>query len=592
MEPVPRAGLTVLACYDRLRHEIQALLAENEELARAVGRLQDLRQLRQCQRGVPGSAPPLGTNTGYFPFPGTAGGTPELAPLEQSSLWDIIQQSQDGPWAPLPLGSTVTDSSAGVSGSTGSGSGIAGVSSSMNSNLSSGMLADGRIRSPPVTVPGPLGADSLRLSCPLNRFSPSGSAASRPLPVALRDSSALELSAGSMRLSDLRPSAARTPPYPFPPAAAPTPPQAPGLELPVPAAGRTRSRARAHRVSSGGGPAGSSAPRWRCRCAGLTPAAGGPAGSRPPSWEPLVGEIAFQLDRRILATVFPDRPRLYGFTVANIPEKVTATALSAVPGSSDERRCLAAVRRYRGVMGRLQALGCSPSVRAAFTEALVNTFGILAGPRSRDARHSPALLRRVLAETVRSAALRDATVLLDCLEELAREDGHPLLSWRAPAAAPGNKPAPKHQPRVQRRRRCRSDAEAGAGNRHREHRREGGAPRRGETDTPGPDVTPGGGRGRCSGQVSGVLSPRLSPGSTRCPRQEGETAARSQPSPKGNQRTHGAEPSPARTARAHRAAARWSRRCGAGHAPRQECCQPGHRARPQPADVCDLRSRR
>lgn len=72
----PRAGLLVFACYNQLRREIQALLAENRELARAVGRLQEQQQSRRggprASTTAPASAPAFAAP--HFSFPSSGEG--------------------------------------------------------------------------------------------------------------------------------------------------------------------------------------------------------------------------------------------------------------------------------------------------------------------------------------------------------------------------------------------------------------------------------------------------------------------------------------------------------------------------------------
>uniref|UniRef100_A0A8B9SEW9 Speriolin C-terminal domain-containing protein n=1 Tax=Apteryx owenii TaxID=8824 RepID=A0A8B9SEW9_APTOW len=150
--------------------------------------------------------------------------------------------------------------------------------------------------------------------------------------------------------------------------------------------------------------------------------------------ERIVGEIAFQLDRRILASVFPERVRLYGFTVSNIPEKIMTSVFDNSQAGFDERYCAAATRRYVTLMNRLKALGYSPDVHPSFTESVVNAYGILRErpePTGPDARSygSPGFLRRVVLETVPAATQPDVLLLLECLQELARDDGKPLFVW-------------------------------------------------------------------------------------------------------------------------------------------------------------------
>ncbi|KAI5929464.1 Speriolin [Manis javanica] len=155
--------------------------------------------------------------------------------------------------------------------------------------------------------------------------------------------------------------------------------------------------------------------------------------AKQPAWERLVGEMAFQLDRRILASIFPERARLYGFTVSNIPEKIIQASLNPSDHKLDEELCQMLTQRYVSIMNRLQSLGYNGRVHPALTEQLVNAYGILRErpelAASEGRSYTVDFLQRVLVETVHPSMLTDALLLLSCLSQLAHDDGKPMFIW-------------------------------------------------------------------------------------------------------------------------------------------------------------------
>ncbi|NIG61965.1 speriolin-like protein isoform 1 [Pontoporia blainvillei] len=146
----------------------------------------------------------------------------------------------------------------------------------------------------------------------------------------------------------------------------------------------------------------------------------------------IVGEIAFQLDWRILAYVFPGVTRLYGFTVSNIPEKIKQTSIKSLDGSVDEKKWLELTHRYLTLTVRLDRLGYNRAVHPVFSEFLINTYGTLKQRpdlRASPLHSSPAALRKLVIDVVPPKFLGDSLRLLNCLCELSKEDGRPLFAW-------------------------------------------------------------------------------------------------------------------------------------------------------------------
>ncbi|XP_018544331.2 uncharacterized protein LOC108891617 [Lates calcarifer] len=148
----------------------------------------------------------------------------------------------------------------------------------------------------------------------------------------------------------------------------------------------------------------------------------------------MLGEIAYQLDRRILSYVFQGHKRLYGFTLLNIPDKIIQVSTHPLTGKVDEGYRLHLTQRYADLMEQLNQLGYKTKLHPLFTEFIVNTYGILKmmpGDSNTKAMNynNPDFLRKQIVTTAPRKIQKDLLLVLTCLCYMAEKDRKPLLLW-------------------------------------------------------------------------------------------------------------------------------------------------------------------
>ncbi|KAJ7338277.1 hypothetical protein JRQ81_011035 [Phrynocephalus forsythii] len=218
---------------------------------------------------------------------------------------------------------------------------------------------------------------------------------------------------------------AQAPAFPFPAAAAAAPAAAAAAAIPSPIA-LPGATAAPQKLTEG-------KPREQRAHATSLSSARSPRDSRQVTMERIVGEIAFQLDRRILSSIFPDRIRLYGYTVGNIPEKIAQGGNDPLSPLTPEQRT-SMMEHYNAIMTRLKPHGYDPSFHPQFTEHIVNTYGILrerpdTTGTEKETYNDPAYLQEVIENVVPVDKRADCITLLVCLQKLSQADGKPLFIW-------------------------------------------------------------------------------------------------------------------------------------------------------------------
>ncbi|XP_053547106.1 speriolin-like protein [Bombina bombina] len=148
----------------------------------------------------------------------------------------------------------------------------------------------------------------------------------------------------------------------------------------------------------------------------------------------VLGEIAFQLDRRILSYIFLEQSRIYGFTVSNALEKIMQASTCPLTNNVNEVQRAEMMARYTDIMNRLKKLGYDTRVHPMVSEHLVNSYGILKKhpeplTKEWESYNDPEVLYKIATDAAPSDSVKHVQVLLNCLVNLAKEDGKSLFIW-------------------------------------------------------------------------------------------------------------------------------------------------------------------
>lgn len=142
----------------------------------------------------------------------------------------------------------------------------------------------------------------------------------------------------------------------------------------------------------------------------------------------MIGEIAFQLDRRILQHIFAPRKRLYGFTARNIKEKIEECALDCDNEKTRKTIKEQLLSKYEALMNYLYNYsGYNHTYHPIFSEILVNSFGVLRSKARQEARSDYEELKQLLHRSIEPKVVSDALTLLNSLVALSELDGNSLF---------------------------------------------------------------------------------------------------------------------------------------------------------------------